>query len=124
MSHYPRTGVTDHIESLGLRTYTKERKDAKAIRSRPVFRHEPVLILYRVELPALFGRLVRDERDEKNVFSRTDPNLFDKELDELLVVYGPLIWPQPGEGSRDHLREPQEGTNYPSDLIYPKDTAV
>jgi hypothetical protein len=38
-----------------------------------------------------------------------------------LQEYGPLIWPQPVDGSREHLREAQAGSLYESDLIYPRD---
>lgn len=94
------------------------------VRRRPVFRYEPVFALSEIELPALFGQLLRDEHEKNTVVNRNDPTLLDKELDQLLVEYGPLIWPQPGEGSRDHLREPQEGTQYLADLIYPRDSAT
>jgi hypothetical protein len=78
-------------------------------------------LVYQVELPVLFGRLLRDESP---AFDRNTPNLFEEELDDLLQEYGPQIWPEFGAGSRDHLRKPREGTRYTSDLVYPRDHAM
>jgi hypothetical protein len=78
-------------------------------------------LVYRVELPVLFGRLLRDESP---ILNRDNPLLFEEELDDLLQEYGPQVWPELGAGSRDHLREPQEGTPYTSDLVYPRDHAM
>jgi hypothetical protein len=115
-----RGKVYEYIQRLGLRTYSKEQDDATPIIRHPCFRYKPVSQLYQLELTSLFGRLVRDE----GLFlDRKDSRLFDKELDDLLQQYGPTIWPAHGEGSRDHLREPQVGTLYPSDLVYPRDSA-
>jgi hypothetical protein len=117
MAHH-RKGPNDFIESLGLQTYGKERTDPNYIARKPTFKHKAVNALYKVELQALFGRLHRDGLD------RSDPDLFSEELDELLAEYGHLIWPEPGHGKRDHLREPQEDTKYPRDLVYPRDSAM
>jgi hypothetical protein len=116
-SHGNRT-LLQHIESLGIQTFGKERENPNFVVRRIVLNYHPLLKLCRVELPVLFGRLLRDEG---TVLDRYNPNLFDDELDSLLAEYGPLIWPDPGTGSRDHLRDPQKGTLYTSDLIYPRD---
>lgn len=100
------TGVHAHLKALGLRT-----QNTGATLTRPVFASKVVLRLYREEVGALFGILCRDGLD------REDPNLFDAELDALLADLGPLIWPKPGEGDRQYLRDD-------SDLEYPRDTAV
>jgi hypothetical protein len=50
-------GVYTHLRSLGLRTYNKEPGTSRAI-----FKHDAVLELYRLEIPRLFGILLRDER--------------------------------------------------------------
>jgi hypothetical protein len=60
-------------------------------------------------------------RDEDIFLERTDPNLFGAELSELLEDYGPLIWPVPEQGPRDHLLTPQADSLYPAELIYPRD---
>ena len=91
---------------------------------KPVFRYEPVTALHEFELAALLGLLLRNAHNANTVIDLHDPTLLDKELDQLLVEYGPLIWPKPGQGSRDHLRKPQEGTRYPADLIYPRDSTM
>jgi len=105
--------VHAELQSLGLRSYTTS--------ARAVFKHDAVNRLYREELPSLFRILVRDQG---STLDRDDPVLFDKELDQLLREYGPLIWPGEGEGNRDHLLTAKAGTPYESDLFYPRDTAV
>ncbi|EDU51283.1 hypothetical protein PtrSN002B_004993 [Pyrenophora tritici-repentis] len=110
--------IIHHIESLGLQTFGKERTDPTAQVRRPVFKHEALVKLYKTELPVLFGLLLRDDGV---TLSRKDPNLFDNELDELLLGYGPQVWPKPGHGSREHLREAKEGTRYSFDVEYPRD---
>lgn len=111
-------GVTEHLESLGLKDLgTSERK------TRAVFRYDPLVKLYKLEIPSLFGRLLHDE----GLFlDRADPELFETELDEILKTYGPSIWPVPGQGPRDHLLDPdpREGSRYPSALVYPRDSTV
>jgi hypothetical protein len=62
--------------------------------SRVVFESEPVNRLQRLEISALFGILCRDEGI---VLNRNDPLLLDEELDKLVLEFGPLIWPKPGE---------------------------
>jgi hypothetical protein len=114
-----RPGVTELHECLGFRDYGES-----GHRARAVFRYEPLLRLYKLELPRLFGLLLRDERDETKLLDRADPKLFETEMDELLEKYGPLIWPALGEGSREHLLEPKEGTRYTSDLEYPRDSVM
>jgi hypothetical protein len=111
-------GIHDEIEGLGLRVYNNN--SSKSTTTRPVFKDADVLRLYRLEIPALFGILLRDEG---SVLNREDPNLFDEELDKVLEEFGPLVWPMPGGGSRDHLRVPQEDTLYTKELFYPQDTA-
>jgi hypothetical protein len=100
------TGVHAHLEALGLRTL-----NTSVLLTRPVFASKTVYRLYRKEVGALFGILCRDKLD------RDDPDLFDAELETLLADLGPLIWPKPGEGDRQCLRDD-------SDLEYPRDTAV
>ncbi|KAF2111724.1 hypothetical protein BDV96DRAFT_581664 [Lophiotrema nucula] len=117
-------GVIDYIEALGLRTYGKELEDPKVLVRRPVFKHEDVLRLYRKEIPALFGQLLRDERDGGHTLNRDDPNLFDRELEVLLTELGPRIWPEPGKGDRSHLREPKRDSMYEMELSYPRDKSV
>jgi hypothetical protein len=80
-----------------------------------------VIRLYREGLPSLFGILCRDEG---SVLSRDDPTLLNAELDQLLQEYGPLIWPHPSEGSRDHLHAAQIGTLYETDFVYPRDAST
>lgn len=111
-----KVGVTELHESLGFRDY-----GGSGHRTRAVFHYEPLLRLYKLEVPSLFGRLLRDEGI---LLDRTDAQLFDAELDELLDEFGPLIWPLPGLGPRDHLLEPNEGSRYTSDLVYPRDKTV
>lgn len=108
------TSVIHYIESLGLQTYGKE----KTVK-RPIFKYEPLNKLYKNELPALFGLLLRDDGA---TLHRKDPNLFENELDGLLREYGPQIWPEPGHGSRAHLREAKQGTRYTIDVVYPRDS--
>ncbi|KAH3981000.1 hypothetical protein HBH51_050050 [Parastagonospora nodorum] len=103
--------VHAELQSLGLRSYNTS--------ARAVFKHEAVNRLYREELPSLFRILVRDQG---STLDRDDPALFDKDLDQLLREYGPLIWP--GEGNRDHLLTARVGTPYESDLVYPRDSTV
>lgn len=90
--------VHTELERLGLRVYNRDPTP-----TRPVFKHHALLRLDRLEISSLFGILLRDEG---SVLSREDPNLFDKELDKVLEEFGPLVWPIPGQGSRDHLRQP------------------
>src|SRR5205807_1909364 len=90
-----------------------------AVVRRAVFKHGPVIELYEIELSILFNRLISEES-----LDRDDPNLFDKELDAILAKWGPEIWPQPRHGTRDHLRKPEKGTRYTSDLVYPRDSIV
>lgn len=109
--------VHTEMECLGLRTY-----NTKTCATRAVFKHSGVLRLYKLELPSLFGVLLRDEGI---IISREDPQLFDKELDKLLrEEFGPLIWPEPSKGNREHLLEARFGTLYESDLIYPRDDTM
>ncbi|KAF2267959.1 hypothetical protein CC78DRAFT_613653 [Lojkania enalia] len=115
------SGVIEHVEALGLRTFGKEVEDPRIIVKRPVFTNKAVLQLYKTEIPSLFGRLLRDEGAS---LDREDPSLFNSELDKLLVEFGPQIWPQPGRGDRSHLRKPAKGTLYPSNLVYPRDQAI
>lgn len=100
------TGVHAHLKALGLRTL-----NTSALLTRPVFASKSVHRLYREEVGSLFGKLCRDKLD------RDDPDLFDAELETLLADSGPLIWPKPGEGDRQCLRDD-------SDLEYPRDTTV
>ncbi|CAO2648042.1 Nn.00g089640.m01.CDS01 [Neocucurbitaria sp. VM-36] len=117
----PYRGITEYVELLGLQTYGKERRDPGFARRRPVFSYAPVIELHKLELPALLGLL---HRNEGITLDRGDKNLFDEELETLLKKFGPLVWPEPGQGNRDHLRMPQEGTLYTSDIVYPRDTAI
>ena len=110
------TGVHARLEGLGLQTYNNEQSATRAI-----FKYKPVIRLYKLEIPALFGVLCRDEG---TVLSREDPMLFDEDLDELLQEYGPLVWPVPNGVNRGHLREAQAGTPYGADLVYPRDAAM
>ncbi|KAF1842121.1 uncharacterized protein K460DRAFT_398191 [Cucurbitaria berberidis CBS 394.84] len=113
--------IADRLELLGLQTCDKKRQDHSLATRRPVFRYEPVITLYYTELSSLSSLLLREEVTN---LDRFDPHLFDNELGKLLETYGPLIWPETGEGNRLHLLMPQEGTLYESDLVYPRDTAV
>jgi hypothetical protein len=103
-------------KSLGLRTYNVE-----TYTTRAVCKHNAVLRLYKSELPSLFGILLRNEG---TILSRRDPQLFDKELEGIVQEFGPLISPEVGQGSREHLLDVQAGTLYESDLIYPRDCAT
>lgn len=114
-----RRPLIEHVELLGLQSYGTTPKSRK--RPCPVFRYKPVIELYKIELPSLFGLL---HRNEGPVHDRNDPRLFDKELETLLTIFGPQIWPEIGHGSREHLRKPQEDTLYTSDLVYPRDSAM
>jgi hypothetical protein len=111
------TGVHALLKALGLRTCNSTGQT----QTRAVFESEPVNRLYKHEISALFGILCRDEG---TVLDRNDPLLFDKDLDKLLLEFGPLVWPIPGEGDRKHLHEAQPGTPYDTDLLYPRDAAV
>ncbi|KAH6616638.1 hypothetical protein C7974DRAFT_48612 [Boeremia exigua] len=109
-------GVSDILESLGLKD-----QGTSGYQARAIFHYEPLLRLYKLEIPSLFGLLLRNEGTTLN---RADPSLFQVELDKMLVEFGPLIWPSPGHGPRDHLLKPTEGSRYTSDLIYPRDKDV
>lgn len=109
------TGVHAHLELLGLQSLNEA---SGTFTRRASFEYAPVLRLYRLEVPALFGILQRDGLD------RGDPNLLDVELDNLLEDVGPLIWPAPGDGSREHLRKPDRDTLYKVDLVYPRDGSM
>lgn len=117
---YPQTvacrpSIYEVLERLGFRDYGSSKLKAQA-----VYQYEPLVNLYKFEIPSLFGRLLRDE----DIFlDRADPELFDPELEELLQEYGPLIWPAPGQGRRDHLLFPQADSGYTSELIYPEHNA-
>lgn len=104
------------LQTLGFRDHATSEG-----RSRAIFHYEPLLELYKREIPSLFGILLRDEG---TFVDRTDPELFEAELEELLKRYGPLIWPAPGHGPRDHLLNPQEGSHYTSELVYPRDNVL
>lgn len=108
-----RIGVTEILETLGLKDHSTSRQ-----RTRAVFVYEPLLRLYKLEIPSLFGLLLRDEG---TFLDRDDPALFQVELEKLLIEFGPRIWPLPGQGPRDHLLKPSESSLYTSDLVYPKD---
>lgn len=111
-----KRGVAETLESLGLKDH-----GTSGYRARAVFHYEPLLRLYKLEIPSLFGRLMRDQ----GIFlDRADPDLFHTELEELLADLGPLIWPVPGQGPRDHLLMPVEGSRYTSDIVYPRDKDV
>jgi hypothetical protein len=112
-SHKGKGSVHEQLDRLGLRTYNTAWNNG-----RVVLKHKAALQLYHQELPSLFGILLRDEG---TILSRQDPQLFDKELEELLQEFGPLIWPEVGKGSREHLFDALAGTLYESDLIYPHD---
>jgi hypothetical protein len=111
------TGVHAQLESLGLQTYNDT---SGGVVTRAIFKFEPVKRLYKIEISALFGILIRDEA----ILDREDPKLFDEELEKLLLEYGPVVWPVPGEGSRDHLCTAQMGTLYEADLVHPHDSAI
>jgi hypothetical protein len=111
-----RPTVHSALQGLGLRTYNTEPHITRA-----VFKHDAVIRLYRDGLQSLFGILCRDERLG---LSRDDPNLLNAELDQLLQEYGPLIWPHPSEGCRDHLHIAEIGTKYETDFVYPRDAAT
>ncbi|KAF3036459.1 hypothetical protein E8E12_006055 [Didymella heteroderae] len=79
-----KTGVPETLESLGLKDH-----GTSGYRARAVFYCEPLLRLYKLEIPSLFGRLMRDE----GIFlDRADPDIVHAELEELLIELGPLIW--------------------------------
>lgn len=109
-------GPIDFVEALGLATFGPERDNPNIILRKPKFNFQPVVDLYKKEIPALFAML---ELDNGKKYRRSDPNLFDHELDELLEVFGPEIWPD--DGDRSHLRDPDPESRYPADLYYPDD---
>jgi len=111
------TGVYAHLEGLGLQTLNDS---SAGVKNRAIFTFQPVIRLYKLKIPALFGVLLRDEA----ILDRDDPKLFDDELETLLREFGPFVWSVPGEGSRDHLRTAQTGTLYVTDIIYPRDAAI
>ncbi|KAF2473176.1 uncharacterized protein BDR25DRAFT_341326 [Lindgomyces ingoldianus] len=117
----PYAGVIDYIEALGLRTFGKEVEDPTVIVKRPKFNNEYVRRLYKIELLALWGLLLRDEG---TTLDRDDPDLFDEELDDVLEEYGPRIWPKSASANRSHLRTPHPGSLYPKELVYPRDKKV
>jgi hypothetical protein len=106
-------GVRVHLTSLDLQSYNKVPGATRA-----VFRHGAVLRLYKSEIPSNFGILLRDGG---SILSRDDPKLFDEELETLLESYGPRIWPNIGGGDREHHLDPQPGTMYDSEIVYPRD---
>ena len=109
----PKESVSEVLKCLGFRDYGSSIPQA-----HKVYHYSPLIDLYKYEIPSLFGRLLRDE----GIFlDRTDPTLFEAELSELLENYGPLIWPVPGQGPRDHLLTPQADNLYPVELMYPRD---
>ena len=111
-----KLGVTEIHESLRFKDH-----GSSSHRTRAVFHHEPLLRLYKLEIPSLFGRLVRDE----GIFlDRTDPGLFQTELEEVLTELGPSIWSDLGRGPRDHLLKPVAGSRYLPDLVYHRDKSV
>lgn len=110
--------IVENIEALGLRTSGKELENPSAVVKPSIFTYAPVNELYRIKIPALCVRLLHDEG---TTLDRDDPNLFDAELNEILQLLGPKIWPKPSSGSRDHLRKPEEGSRYPLELVYPRD---
>jgi hypothetical protein len=109
-------GVRVHLTSFGLQSYNKVPGATRA-----VSRHGAVLRLYKSEIPSLFGILLRDGG---SILSRDDPKLFDEELETLLESYGPRIWPNIGEGDRQHHLDPQPGTTYDSEIVYPRDKSM
>ncbi|KAJ4985676.1 hypothetical protein SVAN01_08851 [Stagonosporopsis vannaccii] len=111
-----RFGVSEILETLGLKD-----NGSSGHRTRAVFHYEPLLKLYKFEIPSLFGRLLRDEG---TVLDRTDLALFQLELSKLFEEYGPLVWPLPGQGPRDLLLKRDENSRYSSDLVYPRDKSV
>ncbi|KAF2738115.1 hypothetical protein EJ04DRAFT_574090 [Polyplosphaeria fusca] len=110
--------VNELIEALGLRTFGAELHDPAVVVKRPKFLHDDVIQLFKKEIPALFGTLVKNEGA---TLDRNNLNLFDKELDDLLAVFGPKIWPELGHGDRTHLRQPSSDSHYKTPLVYPKD---
>ncbi|KAJ8112046.1 hypothetical protein OPT61_g5499 [Boeremia exigua] len=108
-----RGGVFEILETLGFKHHS-----TSVTRRRAIFHYEPLLRLYHIEIPSLFGLLLRDE----GIFlDRADPTLFQIELEQMLTELGPLIWPSHGRGRRDHLLQSTEGSRYTSDLVYPRD---
>jgi hypothetical protein len=114
--------VHKKLERLGIRTYNNENPEgARQVFTRPKFKDAVVARLYQENICYLFGVLCRDEG---SILSREDPALFDGEFDSLLEEFGPLIWPVQGEGSRDHLLQPQANSMYERELVYPRDAAM
>jgi hypothetical protein len=99
----PRRGV-----HLGVHAQLNALGMCNKGQARVVLEFEPVSRLYK-EISALFGILCRDNGIALN---RHDLRLFDKDLDQLLLEFGPIIWPQPGEGNRKHLFDVTLGTLY------------
>jgi hypothetical protein len=89
--------------------------------TRAIFRHDAVLRLYKLEIPHLFGILLRDEG---SILSREDPKLLEEELETLLQTHGPRIWPKIVGGDRQHLLKPQAGTVYESKVVYPRNKNI
>lgn len=110
-------GPTDSIVALGWLTCGREVEDPTAVVRRPKFDHPAIKHLYKIEITHLFARLFLDDG---KTLKRDDPLLFEKELDDLLAEYGPKIWPEIGKGDRSHLRQADEDSYYPADLVYPK----
>jgi hypothetical protein len=110
----PKESVFEVLECLGFHDFGS----SSIPWAHKVYHYSPLIDLYKYEIPSLFGRLLRDE----GLFlERTDPDLSEAELCELLEEYGPLIWSVPGQGPRDHLLTPQADNLYPAELIYPRD---
>jgi hypothetical protein len=108
--------VHKELERLGIRTYNEETST-----TRPKFKDAAVSRMYRQELCYLFDILCCDDG---SVLDRTNPRLFDEELDSVLEEFGPLIWPMQGQGSRNHLRQPQGDSLYKEELVYPRDATM
>ena len=108
-----KDSVSEVLECLGFRDYGPSTPKAHKL-----YHYSQLVDLCKYEIPSLFGRLLRDE----GLFlERTDTDLFEAELCELFEDYGPLIWPVPGQGPRDHLLTPKADSLYPVELIYPRD---
>lgn len=110
-----KPSISEILECLGFRDHGSSKPKAQA-----VYHYKPLFNLYKREIPSLFGRLLRDEG---MFLDRADSDLFEVELEGLLQEFGPLIWPGPGQGPRDHLLTPQADSGYTSDLVYPRDNA-
>lgn len=110
-------GVIDCIEALGLRICNLE--DGASRVARPRFRHRPSAKLYKVKISGLFHKL---DSDNEGKYTRSDPLLFDKELDLILAQFGPEIWPD--KEPRPHLRVPDATSRYDRNLYYPQDKEI